>query len=493
MWSALYDGRGEGGLPATPGGKAGSTDTSVFAKSSDHNPSAQGNLTGGHSPAWHGASAADVLPGAGQRNGAAISGWKLAEYSGIGYTQFAFDDSNNQLRAQLAVTQHGTQLNLGHLIHQADNHRGSFRGLGFELRTDAYGAIRAGQGVILSTYGQDPSEPAGDLTAAMALAKQMEKLGQVMSDAAKLHETVKLAVDIGSNKPAKSFRDDAAAPFKALRKMVSGMVDEVDLYNAEADAMAKNTTAGDDKLPHTTDPIVVISAKAGLSVNAGQDVQMAAEETISSASGQDTHVATGANLRIHTGQAIGILAGTVGPGKEAAGKGITVIAAKKDIEIQAQDDTMEIAAKGDILIESENGHIEFAAPKRLLLRVSGGASIELSGGNTIHACPGTFRVLAGKKSFVAPRRVEYRFEPMPRVPMAPGQHAVHYRFLDGESGDPLVRHRYHLRTREGQVFEGTTDKEGWTQVVITPQVELVAAWVAEFPEEMDPISRGDLT
>ena len=57
---ALYDGRGEGGIPATPGGKPGSTDTSVFAKSSDHNPSAQGNLTGGHSPAWHGAAAGDA-------------------------------------------------------------------------------------------------------------------------------------------------------------------------------------------------------------------------------------------------------------------------------------------------------------------------------------------------------------------------------------------------------------------------------------------------
>ena len=40
---------------------------------------------------------------------------------------------------------------------------------------------------------------------------------------------------------------------------------------------------GDDKLPHTTDPIVVISAKAGLSVNAGQDLQMAAERAYEAA------------------------------------------------------------------------------------------------------------------------------------------------------------------------------------------------------------------
>jgi len=36
------------------------------------------------------------------------------------------------LRLQLATTQAYSQLNLGHLIHQADNYRGSFRGEGFE-------------------------------------------------------------------------------------------------------------------------------------------------------------------------------------------------------------------------------------------------------------------------------------------------------------------------------------------------------------------------
>ena len=32
------------------------------------------------------------------------------------------------------------------LIHQAENYRGSFRGAGLELRTDAWGALRGGQG-----------------------------------------------------------------------------------------------------------------------------------------------------------------------------------------------------------------------------------------------------------------------------------------------------------------------------------------------------------
>jgi type VI secretion system secreted protein VgrG len=38
--------------------------------------------------------------------------------------QLVFDDTDQQLRTQLASTQHASQLNLGHLIHQADNYSG---------------------------------------------------------------------------------------------------------------------------------------------------------------------------------------------------------------------------------------------------------------------------------------------------------------------------------------------------------------------------------
>ncbi|WP_245391898.1 type VI secretion system Vgr family protein [Salinicola aestuarinus] len=47
-----------------------------------------------------------------------------------------------------------SQLNLGYLIHQTGNTRGAFRGTGFELRTDAYGAICANQGLYLTSWGQ---------------------------------------------------------------------------------------------------------------------------------------------------------------------------------------------------------------------------------------------------------------------------------------------------------------------------------------------------
>ncbi|MEC5116029.1 type VI secretion system Vgr family protein, partial [Xanthomonas oryzae] len=142
---ALYNGKGEAGVPATPGGSSAEADTGLYAKAGDGRPSAQGNLAGGHAPAWHGAGGGTDN----HRNATALWGVQSKEWGGAGHSRLVFDDSDQQLRLQLATTQAATQLNLGHLIHQADNYRGSFRGEGFELRTDAWGAVRASSGLWL--------------------------------------------------------------------------------------------------------------------------------------------------------------------------------------------------------------------------------------------------------------------------------------------------------------------------------------------------------
>ena len=298
---ALYNGRGEAGTPATPGGQGASADLAAFALSGDHAPSAQGNLAGGNSPAWHGASP-EELDASGQRNAAAISGFKSKEFGGAGYNHLAFDDSDAQLRAQLATTQHASQLNLGHLIHQADNHRGSFRGLGFELRTDAYGAIRAKSGVLLTSYGTTPDEPAGDNAPGIALANQLKMLAATLSGAAKTHEAVQLAGHIGTDQAGQSSLDGRAAPLAALHVAMKGMVSQATHDRAQGDAAAKNNATGPDQAPHLTDPIVTLAAKAGLAVVAGQDVHLAAGEGVTLASGNDSDWAVAGALRVHAGQ-----------------------------------------------------------------------------------------------------------------------------------------------------------------------------------------------
>ncbi|OLO02743.1 type VI secretion system Vgr family protein, partial [Salinicola socius] len=83
-----------------------------------------------------------------------LSGFKSKTYRGSKYNELVFDDATDQERVRLNSEAEKSQLNLGYLIHQTGNTRGAFRGTGFELRTDAYGAIRANQGLYLSSWGQ---------------------------------------------------------------------------------------------------------------------------------------------------------------------------------------------------------------------------------------------------------------------------------------------------------------------------------------------------
>jgi type VI secretion system secreted protein VgrG len=410
---ALYNGQGEGGLAPTPGGNAGGeSQASRFNPAHDHGPSAQGNVAGGNSPAWHGASA----DSAGHRNGAAQWGVRSKEFGGAGYNQLLFDDTDAQGRVQLRSSHAASELNLGHLIHGADNYRGSFRGSGAELRTDAYGAVRAGAGLLITSYKMSHNagsrDPAGDNAPSIAMLKQAVTMAETFSGAAATHQTVGLASHAGAAKANESAIDDKAAPLKALFIAASGMVSNANLDAASADASDKNIKPGDDKLPHATDAIIAIAAKAGLGVNAGQSLQLANGETVTMLSGQDTQFITGGQMRVHSGQAIGVLGGAMKPGESNIG--LQLIAAKDEIDFQAQSDALKVQARDDINVVSANAHIDWAAAKSISLSTAGGANITIEGGNITVQCPGKITIHAGKKTFTGPERLNYPLPPMPR-------------------------------------------------------------------------------
>jgi type VI secretion system secreted protein VgrG len=411
--AALYNGQGEGGTLPTPGGKADAqANLTVYEAANDHAISAQGNLAGGNSPVWHGAS--NDQPG--HRNASAQWGIRSKEFGGGGYNQLVFDDTDQQGRIQLKTTQAATELNLGHLLHTADNYRGSFRGLGAELRTDAYGAVRAAAGMLITSYkgehGAATRDYAGDNVAGMALMKQATVLAKSFSDAAKTHQTVAYASHLGSSKVDTSQIDPKAAPLKALHTAVSGMLSQDSSAAAKSDAAAKSIAASADKLPHSTDPIIAISAKGGLGMTAGQDLQMANGETVTLMSGLDSQFISANQWRVHTGQAIGMLAGAVKPGEN--GLGLQLIAAKDAIDIQAQSDTIQIQAREEIDILSAHAHIDWAAAKSISLSTAGGANITIEGGNITVQCPGKIFIQAGKKSFLAPEKTNYKLPILPQ-------------------------------------------------------------------------------
>jgi type VI secretion system secreted protein VgrG len=503
--ASLYSGRGEGGVPRTPGGQANGADTSAFAESTDHRPSGQMNLvgsgSGGNSPAWHGAAPGAATEGSeGQNNAAALSGVKSKEFGGQGYNQLVFDDTPDQGRLQLHSTQAQTWLQMGHLLHQADNHRGSFRGLGFELRTDAWGGMRAVRGVMLSTYSLNnglgqTGEGAGDNAAGIALAKQMQQLAQTFHQAATTHQTVGLASTAGSSQANQSALNDKLAPAAALTRSLSGMVSHTSLPNATADAADKNTGTGQGKVPHMADPNIVIVGKAGVGVTAGQDLHLSSGDTTSIASGQDTHWAVGGQARIHTGQAIGILAGAIQPGSEAAGKGLTIIAAQGPIDLQAQAGPAQIAAKGTLEIKTANGVINLAAYKRIVLSVSGGACITIENGNVTFECPGKITVHAGQKSMVGPGTMSWQMPQMPRSSLPEAQ-PVRFNLRTTDTAGPLgagVPHKPWRIVRaageqeslaaEERILSGKADDQGLVKLT-ADQEKILTTHYSQHPNEL---------
>ena len=298
-------------------------------------------------------------------------------------------------------------------IHQQENHRGSFRGQGLELRTDGYGALRGGKGVLLATYHGPTGnklEPTGDFAAGMALMKQVSQLGQALSDAARTHLTVQMAGHIGATKPEESILDKDMAPYAAMQHAVSGMVAGPALEDAYADAADKHIAPGQDKVPHSTDPVVAIAAKAGLALVAGQHLQMVAGEAVTLATAGDINLALADQLRIHTGQAIGLLAGAQ---KADAGDGLSVIAGQDDLDFQAQHNELKIQAKDQIKIASADKTVEIAAKKKIRIATAQGASITLENGDITFECPGTITYFTLQRKLAGPTRKEL---PLPVFP-----------------------------------------------------------------------------
>jgi uncharacterized protein (DUF2345 family) len=161
-----------------------------------------------------------------------------------------------------------------------------------------------------------------------------------------------------------------------------------------------------------SDPIIAIAAKDGFGANAGQSLQLANGETVTMMSGQDTQFVTGGQMRVHTGQAIGVLGGAVKAGE--GGMGLQLIAAKDAIEIQAQGDELKVQARDDVNVISANAHIDWAAAKSISLSTAGGANITIAGGNIMVQCPGKITVHAGKKSFGAPEQMNYKLPILPQ-------------------------------------------------------------------------------
>jgi uncharacterized protein (DUF2345 family) len=236
------------------------------------------------------------------------------------------------------------------------------------------------------------------------------------------------------------------------------MVSTTAFDGAQSDARDKSTNTAKGNVPHGTDAVVNVSARAGLAMVSGQDTAFVSNENVQFASGADIDVAAGGALRLHTGQAIGILGGAIKAGDKAAGTGLTMIAGSGDVDVQAQAGTMQVAALNDLKIQSQSDTVNWASAKKITLSTAGGASIVIEGGNITFLCPGTITVHAGTKSFVGANTVSQSMN----ATTAQAQYDEAFELYWPYDETPVANRKFEIVRGDGTVIRGRTDASGRT-------------------------------
>jgi len=157
-------------------------------------------------------------------------------------------------------------------------------------------------------------------------------------------------------------------------------------------------------------------------------------------------------MRVHSGQAIGMLGGAVKARDENIG--LQLIAAQGAVDLHAQGDVLNVQVRDQVDIVSANAHIDWAAAKSISLSTAGGANITIEGGNITVQCPGKITIHAGRKSFDGPATANHELPSLPR-----GALAYDEKFqLLYPSGAPVSNMRYAILKANGGRMEGITDE-----------------------------------
>ena len=340
---------------------------------------------------------------------------KSKEHKGNRANELRLDDTSAQISAAL-MSEHGaSELHLGYLTHPRPA-GGEPRGEGFELRTDAHGALRAAQGLLLTTEAQrhakggqlDRSELVGVLEAALELAR-------ALGDYAGKHEGV----------------EHDAAPQQSLSKSVR---------NLGHGANDQQNSAGPGDAP-----ALALSAPGGIAAATPASLTLSAGGHLDSIAQRHQQISAGEKVVINAGGDMGLF---------SQGGALRHIAHQGEMLLQAQHNAIRIQADQSAELTSSKQHVLIAADKHITL-LCGGAYIKMADGNIELGMPGTFTVKAAQHNFSGPNSASVAFNSWDATPFDDRFQATL------SDGSPARNREYTLIRRDGGRITGTTDAEGF--------------------------------
>ena len=360
-------------------------------RDAQHNQvSAGAGVASGNAPAWFpGDAAAHAHP-------AALSGIKSqamqASQSGTSaYSQLVFDDHPGEPRVALqrhAAAHEGTdELNLGHLRHQTDNQRLQTAGFGAELKSAHSVALRAGQGLLLSTDARSRGSGA-QLDSREAQAQIEQSLALQTSLA-----------EIAQKQNAK-FKDE---PEPAKLNALAQLQNSVKVVQASG-AGKDGDTGGQGNVTAYSEPYLQLSTPAGIAAVTPASAIIAAGGTTSLGAGQDINFAAQGNAysAVKDGISLFTYGKATSSDKPNQETGIKLHAASGKVSLQSQSDATTVTADKLITVASVAKSVAITGKQHVLLTAQG-AYLKLEGGDIMIHGPGTMTFKASMKELTGPQ------------------------------------------------------------------------------------------
>lgn len=457
-------------------------------------PDAQGNQVAagaanavGQAPAWFPGSQPDGDLQSHQHP-AVLTGIKSQELptsaSGMGgYNQLVLDDTPAQGRIELFSSSAQTRLQLGHLLHQIDNRRLQHRGHGVDLATQAWGAVRAGSGLLLSAHARNAS------TANAAHVDAAEALQQLTQARERLHALAQAAQQHGAQAADEvdiigAQRADTARQLPAEQGLVAvedSLAQTVTTSDNTAGQTANNTTIGGG---HGTAsawlrPDLVGAAPQGVLLTTPASTVAAAGATLVASAGHDLNTVAEQGLSLQGRQSVSLYThGQAGnsakPNQEV---GIKLHARQGRLSAQSQNGQTRVAAQRRVDLFAIDGVLTIAGAQGVLLAAAG-AGIDLKNGAIDLKGPGSVLFKASQKIYDPGGGAGHAFASLPHVgPMPPTMLEFRRTYADGT---PIPGIPCTVTLADGSVRKLKTDAQGLVRIADVP------AGVAKVVYGLDP-------
>ncbi|MEI9696657.1 type VI secretion system tip protein VgrG [Moellerella wisconsensis] len=242
------------------------------------------------------------------------------------------EDKRGQEHIKLSTEYGGkSQLNLGHLVDDKRQPRGD----GFELRTDSWGAIRAGKGLFISTD------------------KQEKASGKVLA------------------------MEEAIAQLEQAQQLTESLKEAANVAKAELADLQTQKEFLSETLNELQQSALLISSPAGIAHTSPKSIQTSAGENIINTASNNADFSIAKKFTVAAGEIISLFAQKLG---------IKIFANQGKIVIEAQHDEMSLDALKDLSISSHDGKVIIKAKKEIIL-TSGGGYIRIADGTVECAAP----------------------------------------------------------------------------------------------------------